>query len=771
MNTNKLYLVREIDEPNFRQEVLPAIQAWLDVTPFCPIKTWTENTLYISSSEIPDYSAKTIAVVDERSLSEVHRPFRGAEIVGGKTIDQIDVWTDVSITLKGDGSSNKQHYDVPHTDSVRTCHDCSGRGEVTCDGCSGSGKVRCGRCRGAGTEEESYEESEQAVCTSCTGGYNGKQVCGRCNGSRWCVKQVTKTRRITCTRCAGRGDLTCSTCGGSGKVTCPTCEGARDLHWWVQCTSSESSSEVIFTYNGQNKYDSEKSLAKYKDISLLNSIEGSYIVEGFSDLKGSYEEFANLLDVSSLDVHDELKTWIVDYLNEVKKQNEVAYGIRVAFLSHTISRIPLVLHIYKYSGTEYKQWINLITKKVEDHDGPIAQAASNSLSEAKKEYDAGALEKALVLAQKAVVIGDTTTEECDMRNSIQWSIYLKYLLAAIPSALIALGLTCFWGDIQSILIFGAVGSLVSWALLLLMRDMLLVPGTSTSLDRLIYGSLVGFGLTVIGVFQPYVLFVLSVAAIVIFFKSSGLNLRKPEELRAKRPDISAKELEAIVESLAFSKQSAKKAYTYSIGLAVLACIIYALAIVGYKLYDGNGSPSILQSILNQRLTKNVLLVIAQRPSQPEVLNVPAIAESGTQPSEAKANPQPEPESEAERAIRLPISAEIQRGNLKSAIAMLATLSEMQKIRILENDETMALPLGVMRKQYEKSISVINIITDQKIRELVLEDIREMQATDLIESNQMDKALLVIENIKDGSRSERLKQLIEEKMPKAELKGF
>ncbi|XP_043933459.1 protein SSUH2 homolog isoform X2 [Protopterus annectens] len=88
-------------------------------------------------------------------------------------------------------ADTKQKVKVPHTASVKGCHDCKALGRIACQKCTATGKVECWVCHGRGRNMNDDR-------------------CMTCNGTR-----LTK-----CTSCNGAGGKQCSTCLGHGQILC-----------------------------------------------------------------------------------------------------------------------------------------------------------------------------------------------------------------------------------------------------------------------------------------------------------------------------------------------------------------------------------------------------------------------------------------------------------------------------------------------------------------------------------------------------------------------
>lgn len=169
-------------------------------------------------------------------------------------------------------TSKRYTFFVPDSKRVRTCRNCSGRGEVDCATCETAGEVTCGRCGGHGRDDcgtcrGDGEVSVSERCPVCGG--SGEQ-CTSCGGSG----TVRETER--CSGCGGSGEETCSNCAGSGEVTCDRCHGSGDH----ECEDCEGTGNRVRFEYVRRQYTAEENVAH-----RLNSIPESVV----SDAEGSLE--------------------------------------------------------------------------------------------------------------------------------------------------------------------------------------------------------------------------------------------------------------------------------------------------------------------------------------------------------------------------------------------------------------------------------------------------------------------------------------------------
>lgn len=139
---------------------------------------------------------------ESRSTAWKHEPYRGQMIDGPQNGPAPPPW---SIPAQPHQIFTPQvvNIEVPHTASVKPCHDCMASGYKRCYRCYGRGMVRCSWCQGSGRRTE-YRDGN--------------------------------SHRVRCTWCHGSGRRICNTCDGNGRVMCWTCQGAAQLKLFIQLT-------------------------------------------------------------------------------------------------------------------------------------------------------------------------------------------------------------------------------------------------------------------------------------------------------------------------------------------------------------------------------------------------------------------------------------------------------------------------------------------------------------------------------------------------------
>nr|XP_058949494.1 protein SSUH2 homolog [Pocillopora verrucosa] len=148
------------------------------------------------------YHYHLISFFESRSTAWKHEPYRGQVIDGPQNGPAPPPW---SIPAQPNQIFTPQavNIEVPHTASVKPCHECLASGYKLCYKCYGRGRVRCTSCNGSGNSTE-YRDGH--------------------------------SRSVSCTWCCGSGTRTCDTCHGHGHVICWICLGQTQLKWFIQLT-------------------------------------------------------------------------------------------------------------------------------------------------------------------------------------------------------------------------------------------------------------------------------------------------------------------------------------------------------------------------------------------------------------------------------------------------------------------------------------------------------------------------------------------------------
>ncbi|KAJ7535898.1 hypothetical protein O6H91_12G050200 [Diphasiastrum complanatum] len=141
--------------------------------------------------------------IEERDVLEVTEPYSG-EFVDGKKSGrvsgpwEVDMRAEFPLLFTAKKVARVQ---IPNSEFMARCADCSGRGELPCPSCNlqGSGNNQSGKVM---------------VCPAC----HGRGLIAHLDGSD-----------SNCTNCKGVGKLPCSTCRSFGKIKCGKCDSKGAL--------------------------------------------------------------------------------------------------------------------------------------------------------------------------------------------------------------------------------------------------------------------------------------------------------------------------------------------------------------------------------------------------------------------------------------------------------------------------------------------------------------------------------------------------------------
>ncbi|XP_063952493.1 protein SSUH2 homolog [Lytechinus pictus] len=152
------------------------------------------------------YTLETFS--ERRTTKWVHTPYVGQPIDGPHNGPAPLPWA-ITADFPALFKNHTRKIEVPHTASVKPCHNCRVTGYIRCPRCYGRGNVRCRRCGG-----------------------DGRRRVRRYNSN---TKHHYYTT-VTCHSCGGDGRRTCFRCSGYGQITCPVCEGNTQLKCYIELT-------------------------------------------------------------------------------------------------------------------------------------------------------------------------------------------------------------------------------------------------------------------------------------------------------------------------------------------------------------------------------------------------------------------------------------------------------------------------------------------------------------------------------------------------------
>ncbi|XP_047005591.2 protein SSUH2 homolog isoform X5 [Ictalurus punctatus] len=163
-------------------------------------KKWTysrkpaQNLVFKDLRPFTVYRYRLETFTESRSSAWEHEIYTG-QYVDGPQYGSIPPPWQVEVQYPPKFTDTVQKVRVPHTSSVKSCHQCQGKGRVRCIHCHSRGWISCMSCHGA--------------------------IHGR---NRKCVG------------CHGRGRKVCTWCHGSGHKTCRKCNGRKKLLHFIQLT-------------------------------------------------------------------------------------------------------------------------------------------------------------------------------------------------------------------------------------------------------------------------------------------------------------------------------------------------------------------------------------------------------------------------------------------------------------------------------------------------------------------------------------------------------
>ncbi|XP_043374187.1 protein SSUH2 homolog isoform X4 [Dermochelys coriacea] len=139
------------------------------------------------------YRYRLETFTESRSSEWKTTPYRG-EFVDSFLLGPAPLPWNIQVEVPTMFTDNITRVKVPHTSSLKGCHNCRCAGTIHCTKCHGRGKVQCWICHGSGN---------------------------RLNEDR-------------CTHCSGSGRSRCNSCSGSGHKTCITCAGKGQLLYYIE---------------------------------------------------------------------------------------------------------------------------------------------------------------------------------------------------------------------------------------------------------------------------------------------------------------------------------------------------------------------------------------------------------------------------------------------------------------------------------------------------------------------------------------------------------
>ena len=612
MSKEFLYERKNLTAPDYEPQILPVIQAWCDQTPFTPIKSWQEQTQFSAALEIPDYLLQLVATQETRSKGMVYAPYRGEHVTANpRSIDDVDLW-EVTITLHHKGSK-AWTIDAAGTHYCARCHTCAGHGKVSCDSCSGSGKNRCSTCSGSGQVSETQHRQEPRRCYECNGGgFTGygdsRRRCTRCGGNGQRLEDVSFTVQVQCRSCAGHGRVVCGRCGGSGSLTCSSCEGAGQLLWWARITSQENQITHEVIRSGDSGYDpNARARTLAGDLSNLpgvaptdaspaerrtrplNSFAGLSPQPGYEQVWADYPHYQNLVAPSNIKADRAPQDWFIAQINDFKSSGESDYSRRLARLSYSIYRTPLTVVHYQHEQKAYTLWVNPQLGLVEDHDGPVAQAAAESLTQSIKLAEQGQLEAAFQWAARAVVTDDPRPHELAQRQQVAWQLNIQYTLGWLVGGLATFFIARSLGELTGLALSLGGAAFTFFIILACTKYVWLVRSTRNPGERFMVMACLGAAMIAGALFQPRGAGYTALGAILFSLLLLHWNrlFARPEKLRENKAGGGSTAVAKKIEQLVIDLQPNPALRTLRVALQylwlLLATTLLGTGFYGYQL--------------------------------------------------------------------------------------------------------------------------------------------------------------------------------------------
>ncbi len=172
----------------------------------------------ISHSSAFHYKLETFT--EKRTTAWSSEPFNGQMIDGPANGPAPGPW-DLQCTPPVRFKNHRAEIEVPHTASVKPCHDCAGIGRKRCHKCHGDGNTRCHHCNGSGHVHNPH--AGPGHHDSHHHGHHGQ------HGHH-------QHGHMECTWCHGAGHQKCKNCHGHGQETCSTCGGASNVKVFIKLT-------------------------------------------------------------------------------------------------------------------------------------------------------------------------------------------------------------------------------------------------------------------------------------------------------------------------------------------------------------------------------------------------------------------------------------------------------------------------------------------------------------------------------------------------------
>ncbi|XP_071815586.1 protein SSUH2 homolog isoform X2 [Apostichopus japonicus] len=161
---------------------------------------------------------------EKRLTKHAFEPYRGQVIDSAANGPAPGPWN-IAVNPPTLFQAGKMEVEVPHTASIKPCHDCHGAGFRRCHVCLGRGRTRCNFCHGTGRVQDfgHHHNIHHDHHHGRHGGHHGGHH----------HHHHGPTHR-PCTSCMGLGRNRCFSCNGHGQNRCTTCQGTSNLKTYIK---------------------------------------------------------------------------------------------------------------------------------------------------------------------------------------------------------------------------------------------------------------------------------------------------------------------------------------------------------------------------------------------------------------------------------------------------------------------------------------------------------------------------------------------------------
>lgn len=316
-------------------EARDALERWVRTT------GWRRRGLaarleVVAFRDVGAFDVTLESLTEERTVSEASRPYRG-ESVDGASLGAPPDASEIRVAAPSDLTNGSHVGAIPHTEEVRTCARCEGRGETSCDQCAGTGRVRCTTCGGDGRVVRAKPAT--------------RYVDGR-------MKTRVEMGPEPCVSCGGDGLVRCVACGLDGIATCRECDGQKQVVSFQQL-------RVVWKCHVARRVLEQTALPD----DLLRNASGEL----------AYEETEPAIDV----VHDggggpfrgartRVNALVNDAINELLVSQQPPPGARLLKQRVIVRSVPVDEVTYRWAGATRAFWVYGTERWVHAPDFPVS---------------------------------------------------------------------------------------------------------------------------------------------------------------------------------------------------------------------------------------------------------------------------------------------------------------------------------------------------------------------------------------------------------------